>query len=254
MFATERQKGIHLYLVKHHMATIRDLAKEFDVSETTIRRDLEVMEKSGLIKKTFGGAIAVDGSVTYPPYQMREKGQSDVKRSLGALACKLIRDGELLFLDSSSTVNGMVGNSRFYEREHLVVISSNIKTAMQLSSHGNITVYCTGGVMRVNTNSMVGAHTERFYDNFYADIAFVSCSGLDLSLGITEASEDEAQIKRKIYSRARKIALICDASKIGKSYSSFVADISRIDFLITDHVFTESDIHLLQQKQVRVIQ
>ncbi len=254
MFATERQREIYLYLMKHHAATIRELAEKYAVSETTIRRDLQVMEKSGTIKKTFGGAIAVDGSVSYPPYQMREKGLSDIKRRLGAAACKLIGDGELLFLDSSSTVNGMVGSSHFYEHEHLVVVSSNIKTAMQLSTHGNITVYCTGGLMRVNSNSMVGVHTDQFYDCFYADLAFVSCSGFDLSSGITEASEDEAQIKRKIFSRARKIALICDASKIGKMYSSFVADISRIDFLITDHVFSESDMLLLQDKRVRVIQ
>ncbi len=253
MFATERQNKLYLYLTEHHSAMIRDMAQYCDVSETTIRRDLAILEKSGVIERKYGGAVVVDSSIAEPPYRLREHDNPDIKSRLAELACGLVRNGELIFMDTSSTVNSMTACRRLDDCGQITVVSNCIKTVMQLSARRNFTVYCSGGKMRDNSNSILGVHADRFFDHFYADTAFLSCRGLDISAGITEASEEEAQLKRKLLSRARQTVLLCDSSKIGKSYSCFVADLSCIDILITDYQFNESERDLLQQKQVTLL-
>lgn len=251
LLGLERQQEILCLLREIHSVTVEELCKRFYASGATIRRDLDRLQKSGLIRRTHGGAVLLEGNAIESPYLVRESENLEAKLSMASSAAALIKNGDTLFLDSSSTVMQICRH--LAGLDGITVITNGIKTAMLLAENAKTTVYLAGGQLRKNSRSVVGIAAKEFLEPFYADIAFLSCHGLDPDHGLTEAHEEESQIKRLLIRQARKTVLLCDSSKIGQRFFSLTCGLDAIDTLITEQMPPPQVCERLEQHQIQII-
>jgi len=148
------------------------------------------------------------------------------------MAAGLVKPGDTIILDSSSTTLRMVPYLK--NIENLRVITNGVKTALELGNLGNAKVYSTGGLLRENSLSFIGEHARNCVKNFYVDTLFFSCRGLSMEKGLTDSIEEEAILRRLMLKSCRKSVLLCDHSKFNKISFSYITDIDGINAIVTD--------------------
>jgi DeoR/GlpR family transcriptional regulator of sugar metabolism len=228
MLAYERKKEIlELMRSNNRVVTVDQLCKSLFASGATIRRDLKYMEEAKLIRRTHGGAILLEGSTSEDPLAFRETQNSMKKQVIAQLALRHIHDGMTIFLDSSSTVNVLAKSLEKFN--NLKVITNGLKTAMLLSEYKNITLMCTGGLLRENSKSLVGLAAKEFISRYNADLAFLSCRGFSIERGASEANEEEYYVKAQYLLNSKTAILLCDTSKMDLDFLCRLAPLS--DFL-----------------------
>ncbi|MCL2518251.1 MAG: DeoR/GlpR family DNA-binding transcription regulator [Oscillospiraceae bacterium] len=232
MFAYERRNKIKQLLTNDKTVTVENLSKQFFVSESTIRRDLDKLADDGAIRRTYGGAFMLENLTNDLPITIREHENIDAKNIIAQKAVKYIQDGATIIMDTSSTVTALVPLLNVFEG--LTVITNGIKTTYLLNSYGKITTYCTGGRLREHNMSLVGTTTCQRLGEINADIAFISCRGLSVEKGVTESSEEEAQVKKAMINAASKTILLCDASKLDMVLMNRVCEIKSLHAIICD--------------------
>lgn len=228
----ERHKQILEMLAARHFLTIDELCSALYISRATARRDLQYLADKGLIKRTHGGAAARGFSAdTRIPIHVRENEQSLAKAEIGRQAASLVRDGQVILMDASTTSAGILPYLR--ARKELIVVTSGAKTALYLAGMA-IKTYCTGGQMITESLSYIGADAERMVSGINADILFFSCRGLSLDGRLSDVSEEENNLRRVMLSRAKTKVLLCDSSKIGKLYFHNLCLIDDVDYIICE--------------------
>ena len=231
MLTLERQEEILEILNKNKSVTVEELASELFVSSATIRRDLRVMEKQGLIKRSHGGAMPFRSTAEESAFAIREQANIQAKKSIANLAVKLIKNGDSVFLDSSSTVGlviPMLNNFNF-----LSVTTTGLRNALLLSQTNNVTIYIAGGQIQNHSNSIIGTDTMDYIARIHADISLISCTGIDLN-GCTDASIEQAKLKQQMRKNSTKVAMLCDSTKFGKTFLCKDFNFDSIDYLITE--------------------
>ena len=233
MLAYERKQQIlELMRKNNRVVTVDQLCRSIFASGATIRRDLKDLEDNKLIHRTHGGAVLVEGSTSEDPLAFRETQNSMKKQIIADLALRHIRDGMTIFLDSSSTVYFLAKElDRF---NSLKVITNGIKTAMLLSDFKNITMMCTGGSLRENSKSLVGLAAKDFISRYNADLAFMSCRGISVKNGASEASEGEYYVKKQFITNSKKTILMFDTSKMDRDFLCKLAPLSDFYEIITE--------------------
>ncbi len=232
MLPLERQNKILDILEQRQAASVDELSAILYSSGATIRRDLQMLESKGMIRRTHGGAVHIDGSGQDFPMMLRENENLNAKEVLAQQALPLIRDGQTLFLDSSSTVCRLARHMTGFQR--LRVITNGLKTASILADIDGIEIYGTGGRLRDNAMSFGGTQAMDYVRQFHADYAFISCRGVDPEVGITDSDENEAQLKRVYIQNAKRVVLLCDSSKLGQRYFCKIGSINDIWKIITN--------------------
>lgn len=238
MFYNERYDAIAKILKENHTATVHFLAKELFVSEPTIRRDLKKMEQQGIIKRTFGGAVLSELLNKEIPLSMREHENMSAKDYIAKEAVKFIRDGQVIFLDASSTVFRIVKYLAPFS--NITVITNSPKASLKLAEL-KIKSFCTGGLLLENSIAYVGTYAENFIKNFNADIFFFSSRGITANGVITDSSIEESDLRRTMLLNSKKSIFLCTSDKIGKQFFYNLTDISEIDRVICD---TEISFHV----------
>ncbi len=228
----ERKNQILQILRSQHHVSVNDLCNRLFVSSATVRRELKELEESHQIQRVRGGAYLIEGNAVEDPYAVREKQNILQKQIIAGQAIGYIRDGMTIFLDSSSTVYILAQMIEGFS--NLYVITNSLKTALCLASRRGITVMCAGGKPRAGTVSLVGQTAVQTIRTYNADLAFVSACGFDPERGASEASEEEAFIKRAYIENAKAALLLCDSSKMGKSFLSRTADLREFKAIITE--------------------
>lgn len=231
MLEYTRLDHIMAYLQEHHTATVVNLAKRLYASEATIRRDLTTLEQRGLLKRLHGGAVLVDDAHREVPLYMREQQNVQAKKAIAAKAAEHLRDGQVIFLDASSTAMLMI--PYFENYQNLTIITNGLKTAQELSRLSHKT-YCTGGLMLHNSSAYVGSYAADFVRHFNADIFFFSSRGLTEDGRITDASSEENHIRQVMLQNSRMHVFLCDSSKIGKLYCYNLCTVKDVTDWITD--------------------
>lgn len=226
MLPLERQNRILELLKQRQALSVEELCRELYSSGSTVRRDLQILEQSGLLRRTHGGAVFIDGSDRDFPVQLRETENTSLKSLIADKALQYVRDGQTLFLDSSTTACRLA--ERLTGFQHIRVITNGLKTCSVLSAIPGIQVYCTGGRLRENAQSFVGAQAIEFVSRFHADVAFFSCRGIHPTGGITDSSEEEAGLKQLYIRHATRSILLCDGSKLNRQFFCKVADLSSV--------------------------
>lgn len=236
MLPLERRNQILEILAAKQAATVDELCAALYSSGATIRRDLQILENSGLIRRTHGGAVHIDNNTRDFPLTLRENENASAKEQLAQKALPLIKDGQTLFMDSSSTVCHLA--RRLSGFQSLRVITNGLKTASILAEIGGIEVYSTGGRLRESAMSFTGNQAMDFVRNFNADLAFISCRGIDPEIGITDSDESEASLKRIYIRNAKHVILMCDSSKLGKRCFCKVGPLESVHKIITNGQLT----------------
>ncbi len=232
MLPLERRNAILEMLKAKQAATVDELCAALYSSGATIRRDLQELESSGLIRRTHGGAVYIESITRDFPLTLRENENLSAKEQMAQKALAHIKDGQTLFMDSSSTVYHLA--RRLSGFHNLRVITNGLKTASALAEIGGVEVYGTGGLLRENAMSFVGNQAMDFVRQFNADLAFISCRGIDAEVGITDSDENEANLKRIYIQNAANVILLCDSSKLGKRYFCKVSPLDAVRKIITN--------------------
>lgn len=231
MLKKERQDQILLILKDKKYCTVSYLAKNLFVANITVRRDLEEMEKSGLLQRCHGGAALPDYENREVPFAIRDKENSIAKDTIARKAIKLIHDGDTVFLDASSTASHIL--DYVGENRDLTIITNSIFNLEKLRGRG-IRCYLTGGVLLENSHALVGKLAEETVSNLYADICFFSSQGITEEGIITDFSEDETRLRKCMIQNARKSVFLYDHTKMGKRFLFKVCDSEMLYMTITD--------------------
>lgn len=239
MFAEERQEKIVEMLNRRNSLKVVELAGSFNVSESTIRRDLQEMEHKGMLTRTHGGAVGLLKTNFEPSFKEKETENQDEKSTIGAIAASIIEDGDTIILDSGTT---SLEIARHITVQRITVITNSIDIASELSVKDNVELIVTGGSLRKNTRAMVGHITELVLGNFRIDKAFLGANGISVKEGITTPNFTEAQTKKAMIKVANKVIVVADSSKFDKVCFSVICPIRSVSAIITSSDIDESTI------------
>lgn len=213
LYQTERQQEILSLLDQNRRVSVGDLSKEFDVSEVTIRADLQMMAKKNLLVRTHGGALPIPR----PPelsLVLRRKQQVGEKIRIGEAATEYVSNGDAIFLDASSTSLAIANNLR--QHRDVTVLTHSLEVAQVLLDAPGITVVMTGGVLQRETISLMGTDGLVVFKKYNICSGFFGAHGLSFPEGLTDVSAGEAEVKREIVGMCRQVIAVIDATKWGR--------------------------------------
>lgn len=201
----------------------------FDVSAMTIRRDLELLEVEGLLRRVRGGAIPAPHPRSYDD---RLAARAGAKRIIAEKARALVPDRGRISLDASTTMNALADT--LAEHRGLAVCTSSVQTFQLLSRHAGVEALLTGGAYDADTGSLVGPLANAGARALSTDAFFTSAAALDASMGTSEVSLAEAEVKRNLAACSRMTVLCVDATKLGSRSVGGAFELSEISVLVTD--------------------
>jgi DeoR/GlpR family transcriptional regulator of sugar metabolism len=233
------------------LVNVGQLAETFDVTPSTIRRDLSLLTERGELARTYGGAIAT-GHDREPSLGQRARMAPVQKEHIAQLAATFIGDGETVILDAGTTTGRLA--RRLRGRDGLTVITNGLTTLTELADAEEVNVICLGGDLRHISQGLVGPLAEFCLTRLTADRAFLGADGLDARLGICEANPVQTQLKELMMHHARDIYVLADSSKLGSRPFNAWAPTERPWTLITDTGATEEQLGPFRAlKQVTVL-
>jgi DeoR/GlpR family transcriptional regulator of sugar metabolism len=218
VFAEERQQLIARLIEEHGRARVTDLSARFRVSSVTIRKDLAALEQAGRLVRTHGGAVAASRAGAERAFDVRERLQRAEKDAIGREAASMVVDGESIALDASTTTLAMARHLKARGGWlHLTVVTNGLRVAAELAGHPGITVAMPGGFVRWEALSVVGPLGEGLFHKVNIHRSFMGAAGFTLEAGLSDATEEEAQIKRLMVDGASQVIGLVDHSKWGRT-------------------------------------
>lgn len=251
MLAIERRNAIVTKVSAEGKVLVADLAKEFDVTEETIRRDLEKLDNDGLVRKTYGGAIKNESFNIDLPFHVRKQTNVESKQKIAALIGEMINDGDYIMLDASTTALCVIKN--ILNKKNITLITNSIEILLELCNKPGWNVLSTGGMLKEGGLSLVGYQAEKMISGFHVDTAICSCKGLDETNGITDSNERDAEIKKAFFRSANKRVLAADSSKFDRSSFVKVCGFSDIDVVVTEKYPGDTWAERLKQNNIELI-
>lgn len=251
MLAIERRNTILSKLQTDKKVVVSDLSALFDVTEETIRRDLEKLEDEGLAKKTYGGAVLNESLNIDIPYIVRKKANVEGKQYIANIVGDMIADGDHIILDGSSTALFIA--KRIKDKKNITVITNSVEILLELADRKGWKILSTGGSLKEGGLALVGYQAERMISTFHVDTAVFSCKGIDAEQGITDSNESDAQIKKLMLQASKKRILAVDSSKFDKISFTKICAISDIDIIVTDKTPDESFMKTAQTAGVEIV-
>ena len=249
MIPLERREKIISLLEERKLATVEALAKELYVSGATMRRDLQILEEEGRIRRTHGGASLPLQSMQDLPLLYRRMERRTEKEAIARAAARFISPGDTLILDASTTVLAL--SEALHDMGSLTIISSGLMTVQAFAAPGR-RVLCTGGMLRENSASLAGVDAAAFLRDHHGTWSIVCCRGLTAD-GLWESVPEEAAIKRCMLDSGEKHMLLCDASKLNQYYLCKTCDLRRINVLVTNEMPQGLLLTALQEAHVEII-
>ena len=235
MFLVERQERIVQYINNHQKANTDQLAKEFDVSEVTIRRDIDALANKGLLVKTHGGAVSISNSLlSYEiPHSMKSEINAAAKKKIGAAGAGFIKDGDIIILDAGSTTLEV---AKAITAKNVTVLTNDIQIALELSHKKDITVIVSGGKLLGSVYSLSGNQTIEFFSKTHVNRTILGCDALDASFGVSNRTMEESSVKAAMIAAADEVIMVTDSSKFNKKVFQYVCSLKDIDKIITNQL------------------
>ena len=251
MLQLERQKLILEYLKQNRKATTNELSEMLGVSTTTIRTDLNQMDKEKLLTKTHGGALYHDKSGKAYFFHERALENKKEKEAIAANAIHMVKDHMCIFLDASSTAYTL--GMKLTGFTELTVITNGIDLALALKDIPGITVILTGGIVTSASSSIEGLLGVDLLQKIHTDIAFVSARGFSVENGLTDFSIYEADLKRMCIKASAKTIALIDHTKFDTSSISSYASIDDLNLVITDSGLSENTKEIYEKAGVDLL-
>ncbi len=234
--------------------SVKEISEIMHVSEMTIRRDLDALERRGTINRTHGGAVLLDPntSVRYP-YILGEQVTKNTreKNLIGIKAASLVRPHETIFLDSGTTTPFIAKN--LSPDLPITVLCYTFTNALEFYPRRDTNLILLGGVFHRDSNIFHSDENYELIRKTRADTAFISTGGLDPEMGLTTFFDYEASIKREMIRSARHIVLIADSTKFGNISVTHFADLNEIDTIITDNGLSEEFRKIIVDRGIELI-
>ncbi|MCC8045668.1 MAG: DeoR/GlpR family DNA-binding transcription regulator [Clostridiales bacterium] len=233
MLALERRNEILERLQTEKRVVVSELSTHYGVSEETIRRDLDKLEKEGYATKSYGGAVINENMSIDLPFNIRKNQNVRGKQIMASLAASLIENGDHIFLDASSTAV-FVAMALKECKERLTVLTNSVEVLLALADTPEWEVISTGGVMDERYLTFLGTDAENAVRAHYADKVLFSCKALNRDRGFMESKDSLAGIKKVMLSSGRQRILVADSTKFDRSAFSVVSDLHNVDMVVTD--------------------
>ena len=250
MLNEERRRSIVERIDREGRGLVKDLALRFRVSRVTIRKDLEVLHRRGLVQRTHGGALpAQTGALVDPSLSEKEKQHQKEKQRIGEAAAALVKEGESVILDSGTTTTAVARALR--NRGRLTVITNAVNIAAELAGT-SVEVILTGGILRENSFSLVGPLAEETLRRLSADVLFLAVDGFDVHIGPTTPNLLEAHVNQVMMDISRRVVVVCDSSKFGRRSLSQITTPSKIHHIITDSKIPKAALKALTEADIKV--
>jgi DeoR family fructose operon transcriptional repressor len=253
MFSSERKQKIITLLEETPAVKVNELSQLFQVSEVTIRRDLQDLEEAGLLKRTHGGAVNIETASYEPTLLEKEEEQLEEKKAIARAAINLITNGSTIIFDAGSTTLQLARLLKTTRIQNLTVVTNAINVAWELAYVEGIELILTGGHVRHNTLSSVGPVAEKTLENMYVDKVFLATNGIDIERGLTTPNVYEAQVKQKMIKSGREVIVLTDHSKFGRVSLGSICSLSHVDCVITDSKTPEAYVTRLKEIGIKVI-
>lgn len=235
VFARERQNDIARIVEELGRARVTGLADRFGVSAVTIRKDLVVLEREQRLLRTHGGAIALEQRAPERAFEVRERLHRSEKIAIGRAAADLVTDGESIALDASTTALYVARALKARGGWHQVTVMTNgLRIASELSGVPGLAVAVPGGWVRWEARSVVGGLGEAVFGRINIQKAFVGSAGFTIESGLSDASEEEALMKRAMVNAAREVIAIVDHTKWGRTAVATFCPTTGITRVLTD--------------------
>lgn len=231
LYSEERQNIIIDHVNSLGKVTVKDLSNELEVSEVTIRRDLDLLDEKGLIKRTFGGAIQTDSIMKEYSLSEREKLNIDEKQAISERAIHFIEDGMSIYIDSGTTVKILATNLDKFN--NLSIFTADLLIAHRLIDFENIEVTLLGGVLDKDILTANSAETLNTIKRLYFDLSYIGCDAFD-QIAIYSSSEMRATIKKEVIENSEKTILLSDSSKFNQKKLYQAGKLNNFNCIITD--------------------
>jgi DeoR/GlpR family transcriptional regulator of sugar metabolism len=234
--ADKRREVILEELARNRLIKVADLSARFDISEVSIRRDLEHLEKLGLLKRVHGGAMAAPEGAGRSAFSARAQRRAEAKERIGCVAAEMIRPGERIIFDSGSTVLQVAKHIRgdLLTSGGLTAITGSLPIVRELGPWKMLHLILLGGIYLPEYETVVGPQTIENLRGLNADKLFLGADGLTLARGLTTANQLEAEVDQAMARSAREIIAVADSDKIGVIGLTTIIPVSKLTRLITD--------------------
>lgn len=232
MLTRERRDAVYQMIEQEKSVLVKDLCERFDVTNETIRKDLIALEKEGRILRAYGGAYIIEGVKNEVHAELRASLYPEEKRQIGKACAGMIHSGDTIFLDESTTCQAIAKELKGLE--DLTVFTNSGKVFAELKDQPNVWLVCLGGEYDRKNQSFVGRSAIDMLKEYYLDLGFLSCRGLDMQSGLTDGGERNGAVRRCLLSHAAKIVLAVDHTKLDLKKYYRISDFEPIDVMVID--------------------
>lgn len=251
----QRSKEILQQLLQDGEVSVDSLAKKLKTSTSTVRRELAELERSGLLRRTHGGAIRVE-PLLYEPFRhlssfsAQEQLHAGEKRRIGLAAAEIIRDGEIIALGAGTTTTQVARS--IHHRKGITVVTNAVNIAMELSHRADLKVIVTGGLMSGDWFALTGPTGIAAVGEIFYDKVFIGVDGVHPEHGLTTNYADQAAMHRAMMRQSRQRIVVADHTKIGDIGTALIAPVKDVDLIITDKDVPAKTAALFSTKLVMV--
>ena len=250
MLAIARQKRILELLRASGSLRTTETARLLDVTDETVRKDFEVLEKRGELLRIHGGASKPERISEDQPFTERQAVRRSEKQAIAKLAAKRIQPNETIFLDASSTALTL---TRYLPEVPLTVLTNAMNVVTALADRPQIDLICTGGIYEARSRSFIGLIAEKSLHRYNINRLCFSGNGLHLERGVSERNSRQAAFKERVIACAEDVVLLADHTKLGQKSAFFFGEISALSCLITDKEADPEFIEALEYMGVEVL-
>lgn len=247
--AARRAELLH-WVQTHGVVQVNELARSLGVSASTIRRDLSLLQDSGLLTRVHGGAMVESSDGEEPLRPDRAVTHATEKARIGLAAARLVADGSTILVSGGTTTEALLPH--LAGREGLTVVTNSLNVAVALAETPSIEVVVLGGYLRRGELSLLGHMTRRALDDLNVDTAFTGAFGLD-GAGVTGANIAEADTDRYLVAASPRLVVLADGSKFGRRGPVRIAEAAAISMVVTDASAPAQDVATLRERGVDVV-
>jgi DeoR family transcriptional regulator of aga operon len=250
MLNEERRRAILEIMNRDGRVLVTELSQQFQTSQVTIRKDLELLHEQRHLHRTHGGALpSRDGALEDPTLREKEQLHRKDKLHIANAAARLVNEGQVVILDSGTTTTAVARALRNFH--NLTIVTNAVNIAAELVGT-RVDVILTGGTLRKNSFSLVGPIAEETLRHLSADTLFLGVDGFDVHYGLTTPNLLESKVNRVMVEVAKRVIVVCDSSKFGRRSLSRIGPTSVVHQVITDHGIPKSDSRVLHKAGVEV--
>ena len=253
MLAIERRNEILEKLQTDRRVVVSELSQLYDVSEETIRRDLEKLVNDGYAIKSYGGAVINENVNIELPFNIRKNRNIVGKQHIADLVSKVVKDGDSLMLDASSTAVYIAKTLQEKGKKNLTIITNSIEIIIELFDVQDWTILSTGGASREGSFALVGPQTDKMIRSYHVDKAIISCKGIDAAAGMTDSDELHANNKSTMLAAAKERILAIDSSKFDKIAFTEIGTLDDLTMVITDEKPEERWLQIFKDAGIKCI-